>query len=227
MTEWTNKWWPNCYLCLGPGPWFNIKMLSNQYRKSHCGDKMILGPSYLHNGISYTGKTTSLYWIRVLVIVPQSILRWIMISCDCGARSKAIHTLLDIDFIHSNIHDWSGENWMHWWVQGFIKLPHITFYFTLRGWLIHYHSHISRSQWVNMDPQCNYKQPCRYNQSVYIYFTITSVMAAPNLNINTHFHPIPWIINTMSSNETTVGVDFLNNGWGSFIKLNLILIFTQ
>ena len=26
-------------------------------KESHCGDKM----SYLHNGISYTGKTTSLY----------------------------------------------------------------------------------------------------------------------------------------------------------------------
>ena len=25
---------------------------------------MILRPSYLHNGISYTGKTKSLYWIR-------------------------------------------------------------------------------------------------------------------------------------------------------------------
>ena len=24
-----------------PGPWFNIKMSSYQYRKSHCGDKMI------------------------------------------------------------------------------------------------------------------------------------------------------------------------------------------
>ena len=47
-----------------PGPRFNIKMTSYQYRKSHCGDKRILRPSYLHNGISYTGKTTSLYWIR-------------------------------------------------------------------------------------------------------------------------------------------------------------------
>ena len=46
------------------GPRFNIKMTSYQYRKSHCGDKTILRPSYLHNGISYTGKTTSLYWIR-------------------------------------------------------------------------------------------------------------------------------------------------------------------
>ena len=45
------------------GPWFNIKISSYQYRKPHCGDKTILRPSYLHNGISYTGKTTSLYWI--------------------------------------------------------------------------------------------------------------------------------------------------------------------
>ena len=42
-------------------------MTSYQYRKSHCGDKTILRPSYLHNGFSYTGKTTSLYWIRALV----------------------------------------------------------------------------------------------------------------------------------------------------------------
>ena len=46
-----------------PGGWFNIKMTSYQYRKSHCGDKTILRPSYLHNGISYTGKMASLYWI--------------------------------------------------------------------------------------------------------------------------------------------------------------------
>ena len=55
-----------------PGPRFNIKMSSYQYRKSHCGGKTILRPSYLHNGISYTGKMTSLYWIspQVLNSVP-------------------------------------------------------------------------------------------------------------------------------------------------------------
>ena len=37
-----------------PGPQFNKKMLSYQYRKS------------IHNGISYTGKMTSLYWISPL-----------------------------------------------------------------------------------------------------------------------------------------------------------------
>ena len=47
-----------------PGPWFNIKMSSYQYMKSHCGDKTVVRSSYLHNGISYTGKMTSLYWIR-------------------------------------------------------------------------------------------------------------------------------------------------------------------
>ena len=50
-----------------PGLWFNIKMLSYQYRKSHCGDKTVVRSSYLHNGISYTGKTASLYWFS-----PQS-----------------------------------------------------------------------------------------------------------------------------------------------------------
>ena len=39
------------------GPWFNIKMPSYQYRKSHCLDKTVVRSSYLHNGISYSGKT--------------------------------------------------------------------------------------------------------------------------------------------------------------------------
>ena len=42
--------------CKQSGGWINIKMPSYQYRKSHC----------LHNGISYAGKMTSLYWIRAL-----------------------------------------------------------------------------------------------------------------------------------------------------------------
>ena len=46
----------------------DVMMISYQYRKSHCGDKTILRPS-LHNGISYTGKMTSLYWIRALLSV--------------------------------------------------------------------------------------------------------------------------------------------------------------
>ena len=59
-----------------PGPWFNIKMSSYKYRKCHCGDKTILRPSYLHNGISYTGKMISLYWIRALYLIRCSNIRY-------------------------------------------------------------------------------------------------------------------------------------------------------
>ena len=60
------KWLYETCSYLRPGGWFNIKMSSYLCRKSHCGDKSILRPSYLHNGISYTGKTTYLYWIGAL-----------------------------------------------------------------------------------------------------------------------------------------------------------------
>ena len=48
------------------GPWFNTKMLSYQYRKSHCGNKTVERSSHLHNEISYTGEMSSLYWIGAL-----------------------------------------------------------------------------------------------------------------------------------------------------------------
>ena len=59
------------YPVMRPGPQFNIKMTSYLYRKSHCGDNTILPPSYLHNWISFTGKTTSLYLIRALNILDK------------------------------------------------------------------------------------------------------------------------------------------------------------
>ena len=69
-------------LVLGPGGWINIKMSSYQYRKSHCRDKTILRPSYLHNGISYTGKMTSLYWIRALKTYLIIDVHW-QINLEC------------------------------------------------------------------------------------------------------------------------------------------------
>ena len=62
----------NCCV-LGPGPWFNINMSSYQYRKSHCGDKTIVRSSYLHNGVSYTGKMTSVYRIRALYYLLRNV----------------------------------------------------------------------------------------------------------------------------------------------------------
>ena len=43
-------------------------MPSYQYKKSYCDDKTILQQSYLHSGISYSGKTTCSNWIGVQVI---------------------------------------------------------------------------------------------------------------------------------------------------------------
>ena len=43
-----------------------IKMSSYQYRKSHCGNTKVVRSSYLHKGISYTGKMASLYWTNPL-----------------------------------------------------------------------------------------------------------------------------------------------------------------
>ena len=39
-----------CVSTSSPGPWFNKKMSSYQYRKSHCGDNTVVRLSYLHNG---------------------------------------------------------------------------------------------------------------------------------------------------------------------------------
>ena len=67
------------------GGWFNKKMPSYQYRKSHCGDKTILRPSYLHNGISYTGKMTSLYWIRAQFVIRFSrLFRTASVAANLG-----------------------------------------------------------------------------------------------------------------------------------------------
>ena len=48
------------------GNFFSLALnTAYQYKKSHYGDKIVIRSSYFHNGISYTGKISSLYWIRV------------------------------------------------------------------------------------------------------------------------------------------------------------------
>ena len=66
---WSRKWGA---VRLPAGPRFNIKMLFYQYRKYHWGDKTVVRLSYLHNGISYTGKMWSLYWFIPQVLYSLS-----------------------------------------------------------------------------------------------------------------------------------------------------------
>ena len=72
------------------------KMSSYQYRKSHCEDKTILWPSYFHNGISYTGKMSSLYWTNRQIITGS-----VMKKYDCITAPHHIY----IYMIHFNNHD--------------------------------------------------------------------------------------------------------------------------
>ena len=65
--QWVKLMVSNPLTYWGQGPDSIKRCRYCQYRKSHCGDKTILRPSYLHNGISYTGKTPPLYWVRALV----------------------------------------------------------------------------------------------------------------------------------------------------------------
>ena len=70
--------------------------------KSHCGDKTILRPSYLHNGISYTGKMSSLYWIGAQI--PITSHRWPSYSEE-SSRSRLSRRLCTPYMYHS---------WMLW-----------------------------------------------------------------------------------------------------------------
>ena len=65
-------------------------MTPYQYRKSQCGDKTILRPSYPHNGISYTGKMSSLYWIRAQVSLKLAVLLHSLICLHWWMMSEAI-----------------------------------------------------------------------------------------------------------------------------------------
>ena len=59
------QFWCDLSICLMITIWVLIQYKDDilRYRKSHCGDKTVVRSSYLHNGISFTGKMTSLYWI--------------------------------------------------------------------------------------------------------------------------------------------------------------------
>ena len=49
--------------------------------KSNCGDKTMVGPSFIHNRISFAGKMTSLCWIRVQVTSYAVIQNTFLVTC--------------------------------------------------------------------------------------------------------------------------------------------------
>ena len=104
-----------------PGPRFNIKMSSFQYRKPHCGDKTVVRSSYLHNGISYTGKMASLYWFSPLaaIIWTNKLASCHGSFCACNATSQWEMTLQCNVISHwlGILVKWSliSQGWFKWY----------------------------------------------------------------------------------------------------------------
>ena len=95
-------------------------MSSYQYRKSHCGDKTAVRSSYLHNGISYTGKMSSLYWIGALALCnfrPEAGILGTRLA-SLGIHTFSILLLLYItnshNTHHSNIKEIYNANTNYW-----------------------------------------------------------------------------------------------------------------
>ena len=92
------------FCCKRSGPRFNIKMSSYQYRKSHCGDKTVVKSSYLHNGISYTGKMTFCYWISPRRDIDPDDMCNLHLMFRCKITSMWCHPVITRDD-------------MFWWVD--------------------------------------------------------------------------------------------------------------
>ena len=71
-----------------PGDCFNIKTLSYQHMNFHCRDKTISRSSYLYNGISYTGKTIYLCWLRAQKSNRKMTFVCLGRGCTCRSRCQ-------------------------------------------------------------------------------------------------------------------------------------------
>ena len=85
------------------GPWFNIKTSSYHYRKSHCGDKTVVRSSYLRNGISYTGKMVSLYWISPQNVTKHAVSAYFF-GVYCIQKCLKVLGMCVTVYVASNIH---------------------------------------------------------------------------------------------------------------------------
>ena len=75
------------------GPRLDIKMSFYHYRKSHCGDKTILGPFYLHDCIYYTCNTTFI----ILMRDTGHQVRWALLGFAYAGRSLTFGTAIIAD----------------------------------------------------------------------------------------------------------------------------------
>ena len=121
-----STWWST-------GSWFNINMLSCQYRKSHCGDKTILRPS----SISTMGFRILVWvwWHLYIESGPRLCewqlsrigLAWIMQVRKALQSISHSNRLSDANAVRGKLHFFPKNNWLrtidnivslyaYWWV---------------------------------------------------------------------------------------------------------------
>ena len=78
--------------------------------KSHCGDKTILWPSYLHNRISYTGKMASLYWVGALVTLTMTCCYFAICNHQCDLeQSVSVQFASGSPYLMKNWYQFSNQ----------------------------------------------------------------------------------------------------------------------
>ena len=107
-------------------------MASYQYRKSHYGDKTVVRSSYLRNGISYTSKMPSLYWIspqKTLFKVRQckqynisSHLKWVLVADMSTGHIYFIKSLVRMILFHFHYINFLKYPW------GSLSVPRVFLY---------------------------------------------------------------------------------------------------
>ena len=122
------------YIALYTWSWFNIKMPSYQYRKSHCGDKTVVRSFYIHNGISFTGKMSSLYWIGALIT--SKVVYDVAHVMFCIVYSSESFFIIPLQGYFTNYSE------LHWkWIFSLLCTnTHFTSHIALHTWLPAKHS---------------------------------------------------------------------------------------
>ena len=134
-------------------------MSSYQYRKSHCGDKTVVRSFYLQNGISYTGKMTSLYWIRALLWCSMGSYNLVNLSCVTTAKTVQCPAITWVSDVLVSV-EHTGANFSEIWNE--ILSEKISFKMSSARW---------QPLWVIHNVFWYYKSSDSKNEEFWLDFT--------------------------------------------------------
>ena len=108
-------------------------MQSYQYRKSHYGDKTVVRSSHFYNGIFFTGRMASLYWISHLVLRQPA--DFLVICILVFLQQSSCMQKISLDLGDGNL-PISNHCLNNWWPKCF-KLSHIVRTYLVKVLILH------------------------------------------------------------------------------------------